>query len=211
MGLSGFSQSYAGQVRGMIFIDGGYLRKNVSELFDEEINYQNLANFLKSKISERGLLTQVVRVYYYDAQYVNIELSDNLSVEENRAWHKIENELIPKQEKYLDNIRQIDLFDVKLGKLIRTENGKFRQKGVDTLLAIDMLTKAYQLQYDEAILLAGDSDFIELVEAVKNIGPRVTGVYFEKNVRKEFAYVFDKRFPLTKQILLDKKIIVQKK
>ena len=39
-------------------------------------------------------------------------------------------------------------------------------------MAIDALTKAYQNQYDVAIFLLGDRDFIPLVEAVKDTGKK---------------------------------------
>lgn len=40
--------------------------------------------------------------------------------------------------------------------------------GVDTLIAIDTVTKAYQNHYDVAVLLEGDDDFIDVVKAMKN-------------------------------------------
>jgi len=85
--------------------------------------------------------------------------------------------------------------------------GETEQKGVDSLIAIDMITKAYQNQYDEAILVAGDSDFLEIVKTVKAIGPRVTGVYFEKSTSKDLIHEFDKRQPLEKNQLLNDEIV----
>jgi uncharacterized LabA/DUF88 family protein len=46
---------------------------------------------------------------------------------------------------------------------------------VDTLIAIDMISKAYENHYDVDILLAGDDDFLDVVNAVKNAGKRVYG------------------------------------
>jgi len=87
------------------------------------------------------------------------------------------------------------------------ENLEFRQKGVDLLIGIDMITKAFGGQYDIAVLVAGDSDFVELVNAVKQIGPRVVGAYFGRNIRKDLTDSFDKRFLLSVEDLIANKII----
>ncbi|WP_413935359.1 NYN domain-containing protein [Nitrospira sp. BLG_1] len=48
-----------------------------------------------------------------------------------------------------------------------------RSKRVDITLATDMLTHAHRHNYDIAILVAGDEDYVPLVEAVKAEGRRV--------------------------------------
>ncbi|MGB8991796.1 MAG: NYN domain-containing protein [Desulfobaccales bacterium] len=46
-------------------------------------------------------------------------------------------------------------------------------KRVDITLSVDMLAHAYQKNYDVAVLVAGDEDYVPLVTAVKNAGRRV--------------------------------------
>jgi hypothetical protein len=41
-------------------------------------------------------------------------------------------------------VREIPHFEVRLGRLKKDQKGDFRQKGVDTLIALDMLSKAYK-------------------------------------------------------------------
>lgn len=41
------------------------------------------------------------------------------------------------------------------------------EKGVDALIVIDVLTLGFNKAYDTAILVNGDEDFSELIEAVK--------------------------------------------
>jgi uncharacterized LabA/DUF88 family protein len=53
----------------------------------------------------------------------------------------------------------------------RKRNG--RSKRVDISLATDMLTHAHRKNYDIAVLVAGDEDYVPLVEAVKAEGRRV--------------------------------------
>jgi uncharacterized LabA/DUF88 family protein len=48
-----------------------------------------------------------------------------------------------------------------------------RSKRVDITLATEMLTHAHRKNYDIAVLVAGDEDYVPLVEAVKAEGRRV--------------------------------------
>jgi len=193
--------------RVMIFIDGGYLRKRVSEISDGEIDYSRLASILTGNTARGRIKPQLIRVYYYDA-IPNMRDVEQMPDEPDpgNAYDDIQN-LLANQEEYLEKIRMLDLFDVRLGKLAWNATGIKGQKGVDSLIAIDMITKAYQNQYDEAILVAGDSDFLEIVKAVKSVGPQVTGAYFENNTSTDLIYEFDKRQPLREAELIANKII----
>lgn len=48
-----------------------------------------------------------------------------------------------------------------------------RSKKVDITLATEMLTHAHRKNYDIAVLVAGDEDYVPLVEAVQNEGRQV--------------------------------------
>ncbi len=50
---------------------------------------------------------------------------------------------------------------------------KVRQKGVDTLIAVDMVAGAYSKLFDIAVLVAGDADFVPVIEEVKRRGVMV--------------------------------------
>jgi uncharacterized LabA/DUF88 family protein len=68
-------------------------------------------------------------------------------------------------------------------------------KRVDIKLSVDMLTHAYQNNYDVAVLIAGDEDYVPLVEAVKNAGRRVF-VWFVKDglsphIERSADYFYD--------------------
>jgi uncharacterized LabA/DUF88 family protein len=45
-----------------------------------------------------------------------------------------------------------------------------RQKGVDTLIAVDMLVGAFTQLFSVAILVAGEADFVPVVNEVKRRG-----------------------------------------
>ena len=70
-------------------------------------------------------------------------------------------------------------------------------------MAIDMLGKAYEKHYEIAVLVAGDGDFVNLVEAVKNTGARVYGAYIENHVAKTLLDSFDNHTMISEKTLED--------
>ena len=170
----------------MIFIDGGYLRTEFKNQFsDENINFSLLPNILASKCNLNQIRMETIRVYYYDA-IVNYK--------EDEKKHK-------EQDVFFEKIRNIDTYEVKLGRLIKTNNG-YRQKGVDVLLAIDMISKAHLNHYDIALLLAGDDDYLDMVKSIKDFtGKRIYGAFFEKNASKRLTESLDRQIPITDEML----------
>lgn len=84
------------------------------------------------------------------------------------------------------------VMDMVLGALKKTKEKKPKQKRVDTLIALDMLSKAYENHYDIAILISGDEDHLPVVDAVKNTGKRVYGVFFESHASSTLKESFDR-------------------
>jgi len=58
-----------------------------------------------------------------------------------------------------------------------------RTKGVDIALATDLLGNAYRDNYDAAVLVAGDGDYVPLVEEVKRLGKTVHVIFFGEKGR----------------------------
>lgn len=50
---------------------------------------------------------------------------------------------------------------------------RYEQKGVDTLIVLDMVRLAQLNSYDTLLLLAGDTDLAEAVKTVQDYGKRV--------------------------------------
>ena len=155
-----------------------------------EIRYAPLIDHLVNH-SDFGTPT-LVQCHYYDGlpdPDQNLSYLDEL--EQTQRSNGLKNQHLEKKE-YLDKIAMLDYFEVRRGKAVYCKNlnekGKeewsFRQKGVDSLIAIDMLTKAYPGHYDVGILVTGDLDFIEIVKSVKNAGVNIMGAYFEKKCLK---------------------------
>lgn len=68
-------------------------------------------------------------------------------------------------------------------------------KRVDITLSVEMLAHAYQKNYDAAVLVAGDEDYVPLVDAIKGAGRRVFLWFFEDGLsytlRRSSDYYFD--------------------
>ena len=144
------------------FFDGGYLRGLArdwkipapdprilaSGLYDDP----KVQTWASDPTKHRNAL--MGRITYYDA----------IPDDENNTNTDLEN--------YWSAIEVLD--DVHLGfGTLKGLKRKVRQKGVDALIAVDMLTGAFSGLFDIAVLVAGDADFVPVVEEVKRRGVMV--------------------------------------
>ena len=196
----------------MVFIDGHYLEKVIDDKKWTDkgsvgLIYQNIPNFLVGQTQRGSVKPELERAYYYNA-LPNLKDLDNIKDQKERDnLEKKMKEIIQKNEPRFDAIRLLDMFDVRLGRLVYSKNGEPRQKGVDSLIAIDMLSKAFKKDYDEAVLVAGDSDFVEVVKAVKDAGVKVAGAFFKENTSKELIQSFDKQIVLDNYDFVGNKLL----
>ena len=184
----------------MVFIDGGYIRKKVFEKYNKDtLDYQKFGQFLSMNYPaiSRGNI-DLIRINYYDGmpslddlEKFKNETPENLKKREEKIKERIEI-----QKKYLDKISMTNNCDVKKGRLVMKGDLSFEQKGTDTKIATDMISKAYLGQYDVAILVTSDTDFIEVIEEVKTAGAIVVGAYFSDGMPSELLHAFDIRMPL---------------
>ena len=170
----------------MIFIDGGYLRENLKKEFGDDgiliDGFQRLVYYLVGFVGKYtpNIKGELIRIYYYDA-----------------IVDETEKEKRQEQSSFFAMMRNVPFCTVRLGRLVKTRES-YRQKGVDIVMAIDMLSKAYAHHYEIAILVAGDGDFVDLVDAVKDAGKRVYGAYLEKHVSEKLFESFDFAITLTR-------------
>lgn len=141
-----------------LFIDGGCLRATVQQISKEVCSdSQRIRPLLK------WFGMGFKKSYYYDAVPAQ-ERGEKIASYERR----VEN-----AHTEIDRIRSLDRFHVALGE-IKGKRGNRRQKQVDVRLAVDMLTHAFKANFTEATLLAGDDDFIPLIETLVREGVEVT-------------------------------------
>ncbi len=153
-----------------IFIDGSNLYHALrSNLRRYDLNF---ANFASKLCGERRLF----RVYYY-----NVLQEPSQKIEGHRE-----------QQDFLNALRETPYLEVRLGST-KLAQGIPVEKGVDVMLATDLLLFAWNNLYDVAVLVSGDSDFAYALQAVKNMGKHVEVAYFESNISKDLLDVADVR------------------
>ena len=190
--------------RVMVFIDGGYFKEAIDSKFgkdkskDPEVMSKALNHLINDMIVNINFphsKPEIIRVYYYDARY---SYEDKEFKNQNQIFKKIK-----------DSVTYP--FEIKLGRLVRSGKNRkeLRQKGVDVLLSIDMVSKAFLNHYDIAILVSGDQDFLDAVKIIKDMtDKKVAGYYVPSNrgpprTSEDLIRSFDHRFPRIPSPLFD--------
>ncbi len=154
-----------------IFIDGSNLYNGMRDnLSNTRFNLQELVAQLLGK-------RQLVRTYYYNA----------LLTED------YENDLREGQQRFFESLRRIPFTTVRLGRLHRRFDGTLVEKGIDVAIAVESLSLAYEDAYDTVLLVSGDGDYVQLVEAIKRKGKHVECAMFRNQsagVLLEYVDVF---------------------
>lgn len=141
-----------------IFIDGGYLQSTLKHEFGSaKICFQKLVNQMAAG-------REILRSYYYDCE--PYQSNPPTSEEKIRFGNA---------QRFHYALDQIPRFQVRLGKLAfrgHDDRGKpiFQQKRVDIQMGVDLVLLAAKHQVSDAVILAGDSDFLPAIDAAKPEG-----------------------------------------
>lgn len=165
-----------------LYIDGGYLRKVYSDKIAAILGDHAQLQFsaIRDAVHAR-------KTFYYDC------LDDKRKADESEADFE---ERVADQERFFDEIRSLDGFHVHLGTL-SGEAKRLRQKEVDVLLAVHMLTQAFHRNMSEVVLIAGDRDFRPVVRALVELGTDVRVLYDSRSGSKDLAWAADSHEPIT--------------
>lgn len=154
-----------------IFIDGSNLYNGMRENLEKtRVNLQSLV----SQLSEGRRL---LRTYYYNAPLTN----------------DYQSELREGQQRFFESLTRIPYVTVRLGRLYKRNDGSLVEKGIDVALSVESLTLAHEDAYDIALIISGDGDYVELVEALKRKGKIVEVAMFRSQsagILLEHADVF---------------------
>ncbi len=169
--------------RVMIFIDAQNFYNCVCDTLGDDRNGRNIdyPKLVEELIGDRDL----IRVYFYDA----------LPPSRNQSG----------KQRFLDYIEALPYFRVVLGNVVRRDPGpddfcphckkkltpRYEQKGVDVRLAIDMVKLAIGNTFDVAILISGDSDFVDAVQLVQDHGKQVELAFMRENCARELRDTCD--------------------
>jgi uncharacterized LabA/DUF88 family protein len=86
--------------------------------------------------------------------------------------------------------------------VFKREAGQSKAKGVDIALTKDMLSHAFRNNYQVAVLVAGDGDYVPLVEEMKRLGKLVYVWFFaEEGLSPKLRSAADLFFDLTPTFL----------
>ena len=159
-----FSRSNVNSQRVSIFIDGS----NLYHSLDENCKRFDLDFYaFAQKLCASRKLT---RIYYYNVQR-----------DPDRGKQAFEDQL-----KFLTALKDIPHLEIRLG-LSKARGDITVEKGVDIMIATDILQYAWNSSYDVAILVSGDGDFSYAVQSAKNSGAQVEVAAFSSNLSSELA------------------------
>jgi len=168
--------------RVMIFIDGSNLYHSLKNFFKRtDIDVGKFCNKLLDK-------RRLIRIYYYNA----------------RVGQKEEPERYRDQQNFFAGITAIPYTELRLGRLVYNNwpGTPPYEKGVDILLATDMITHSFKNNYDVAILVAGDNDYVGAIQAVKDNGNNLEVALFGKErTSMQLRKVTDKVITINARLL----------
>ncbi len=96
------------------------------------------------------------------------------------------------QQKFLSALYSTPYLEVRLGAA-KVRGDTAIEKGVDIMLATDLLRFAWDNLYDVAIIVSGDGDFSYAVRAIKDMGKHAEVAAFPPNLSYELSQAADDR------------------
>ena len=146
--------------RVMVCIDGSNLYHSLKTNFNR--TDLDIGKFCQKLIEKKRL----IRNYYYNA-VVGV---------------KQESECYRHQQAFFASVQAIPYTELRLGRLVYNNWPATPpyEKGIDIMLTTDLLMHSFKRNYDVVILVAGDTDYVGALQAVKNNGQNVEVALFGK-------------------------------
>lgn len=200
------------------FVDAGFLQSEGARTIgiskgDSKIDASAVVDWLRGFDANRSYQEgrdrrHFLRAYWYDGQYDQSDPRWNgqrsffgaiaaIPGTRVRLGH-----VVKRQPTWHQAVRKaVEETETALGTAVVTTfeqhfsyNSEEIQKGVDTLIVLDMVRLAERGAYADAILIAGDRDLASAVEAVQDTGRRVVLVHpgrASANVASELRHLAD--------------------
>ncbi|HJN92338.1 MAG TPA: NYN domain-containing protein [Dehalococcoidia bacterium] len=160
------------------YVDGGYLRERAKDLVPATPWLEPwevcAGSFASPGPHHPPALGTIDRLNFYDAEATDADAPIGA---------------------YLKAIQQIPHRSVRLGS-IRDGKAKRKQKGVDVRLAVEMLSDAQAGHLEVALLLAGDADFVPVVDEVRRHGVNVVVIAVETSLARTLRSAADEVWPI---------------
>lgn len=172
------------------FIDVGFLRaqgRKALALPNAKVNPNATVTWLRGLGASYGC-SDFLRTYWYDGQWPENHPHHGAQVSEIKKISKTPGLQMrlgsmqkQKQSWQYPLKKALANFGVDVAKFQAATNfrfdDKYLQKGVDTLIALDLVRLAQRHAYDTAILICGDRDVAEAVRVAQDDGRRVIVAY----------------------------------
>ena len=156
-------------MRSHIFIDGANLYHALKDE-DLAIDYAKIPQLL-SKLSE----TELLRTSFYTG------------VPENASGERLA---------FLERLEKIPDFEVKTKPLLR-RGDHLIEKGVDVLIATDMLWHGLKGYAEHIVLVSGDADLVDAITRLMDNGVRVTVAMFARHASQSIMRAPDRFIDLS--------------
>ena len=174
--------------RAAIFIDGAYLEYVLRDEFNSSpIDFRALSLAMAGQ-------ADILRTYYYHCPPYQ---GNPPTQEESRRYAA--------RRSFYTALDRLPRFSVRLGRLAPRGleldgTPRYEQKRVDILLGVDLVLLAAKGQIQQAILFAGDSDFIPAVEIARNEGVLVR-LFHGNNCHSDLWQEVDERVKIDQSFI----------
>lgn len=171
-----------------VFIDGNNFYYGLRKLYGLK---QSLKNFDFEKFSKfLAAQNELCKIFYYNAQ---------LDKRKNPAKYE-------SQKKFLEKLRKIPNLNLVLCKLLKRRVADTNQfyyiiKEDDISMAVDIVEGACSNDFDIAVLVSGDGDFVPAVKAAQRKNKSVTNVYFRNSSSRNLKSCCNNSLELTKDVM----------
>jgi len=161
----------------VVFIDNAYLIRLKKFFFENGLRY-SIKSLVKN-IAKRDNL-RIEKIFLYDAPPYQ---SNNPNLKE-KSMKETYDIFIERYKKEGIIVREGRTQRLKVGDFF-----KYRQKGVDMLLGIDMVSILKDYSFlKKVVLLIGDSDFVPVVEKLNSLNVKIIlWTYFDRDRNSPFS------------------------
>ncbi len=170
------------ETRAMVFVDG----ENLSIRYQEILGSNSPADHVRFE-----------RDVYVWSRYANLTQGRPRCQVIRRHFYTSVQGDTSKIEAVEDELKELG---IEAPRVFQKPKGR-RAKRVDIQLTAEMLSHAHRGNFDLAILVAGDQDYVPLVEAVKYEGKRVVVWFFRDGLSRDLVLAADHAFNIAKILL----------
>ena len=178
----------------LIFIDAGFLSKLSLHFGKGKYIKFDIVKLVNIFAKNEGLINN--HIFYYTAPPF---ISNKPNIDESRRKENY--------DKFIQKLSKCKNLSVREGRVQRVKQNsqfKFSQKGVDTLLAIDLSKIPYKFpKIKKIILIACDSDFVPVIKDINSEGIKtILYTYFDKKRDSNFSRSNELSQNVIKQVLI---------